>query len=90
MCLVKIKILVCFVILALMVSSIPCLNSMAYANEDTSTRDFEPGSVLVGFKEPYKGSFSSEEFPGLNVTEAIDLKLRLYESLLKLYISMYD
>jgi len=47
-------------------------------------RDFDPGYVLVGFKEAYKGSFSNEEFSGLDVVEIKDLKLSLYESLIKL------
>jgi hypothetical protein len=44
-------------------------------------KDFEPGVVVVGFYEPYFGSFSNEEFPGLDVIEIKDINLSLYESL---------
>jgi len=43
-------------------------------------KDFLPGFVLVGFREPYHGSFSKGEFPGLEVVEAIDYKRSAYES----------
>jgi len=43
-------------------------------------RDYRPGYVLVGFKEAYTGSFSNEQFPGLDVVEVIDYKLSAYES----------
>jgi subtilisin family serine protease len=42
--------------------------------------DYEPGCILVGFTEPYTGSFSNEEFPGLNVVSIKDSNYSLYES----------
>ena len=40
-----------------------------------------PGEVLVGFHQQYDGSFSSEEFPGLNVVQVKDMYLSVYEKI---------
>jgi len=42
--------------------------------------DFIPGNILVGFKAPYFGSFSAEEFPGLEFAEIDDYKRSAYET----------
>jgi len=47
--------------------------------------DFVPGEVFVGFMEPYKGSFSNEEFPGLDVVEITDFYLSAYEKFKEFY-----
>jgi len=42
-------------------------------------RDFEPGVILLGLKEPYKGDIR-ELFPQLGIAEVEDLYLKQYES----------
>jgi hypothetical protein len=76
-------------VLMILILIIGCLGAISPAAASdvpiyigSSDRDYLPGNVYIGFKEPYYGSFTNEEFPGLDVAEVMDLSKITYESFL--------
>lgn len=48
--------------------------------EDVVSDDYEPGVILLGLHEPYKGNLS-DLFPELSIAQVEDINLTLYETI---------